>query len=239
MIEIWEQLTKIYNLPFAVPFALLCLYWLISIIGLFDFDADLDFELDADTDVGGLSGGIKSLLSFVNAADVPIMLVLTFISGIGLVLNTFANSMMNPTGNLWIAAGIMFAGLIASSIITRYVTKPLKPLFTVLRKDEEAKIPIIGRVGVVKSSSIDQDFGQVEVVHENNSPSLLNCILSEREEPLKKGDKVLVISQDEESGKFVVCSLAQARTTQLQSSPDFTPQLEEEIQQQTINEQYE
>ncbi len=239
--EIWKQLTEIYNLPFTITFGLLCLYWLISVLGVFDFgtDVDLDIDADMDADISGLGGAMKGILSFVNAADVPIMLILTFISGIGLILNITMNSAFNPNGNIWIAICIMLIGLLVSAVITRYVTRPLKPLFQLLKKDEERKVPIIGRVGIVKSGSLDQEFGQVEVAHESNSPSLLNCVLSERNKPMKKGEKVLIIAQDEISQKYVVCSLHSAGTEQLVSSPDFTPQLEEEIQQQNIKQQYE
>lgn len=222
-------------------FGLLSLYWCISMLGIFDFDADVDFDVDADVsgDVAGLSGGLKSILHFVNASDMPVMLVLTFISGIGLALNVMLNSLFNASGNLLLALGLLIVNIIIAAVLTRYVTIPLKPLFKLLKKDEEVKVPIVGRVGIVKSGALDQEFGQALVPNELNSPTLLNCVLSERDEPLKKGDKILVIDYLKDSDKYVVCSLAEAKTELLERSPDFTPELNQEIQQQIKTEQYE
>lgn len=212
---------NVYNLPFTIPFGFLCVYWVLSIIGLFDVDLGLDGDLDIDGDIGGLSGGLKSLLNFVNATDVPIMLILTFISGLGLVANVAFNTSLNPNGTPWIGVGFIVASLVLAAVITRYVTKPLKPLFNLMNQNDEDKIAIIGRIGEVKSLTLDNKFGQVEVPHENNAPALLNCRLPDHYTPLKKGDKVLVTEEGPE-GKYFLVRPAEELATNLESS-SFDP----------------
>lgn len=225
MIELWQQLTHSYNLIFSIPFGLLCLYWIISSLGLFDIDANVSTELEAnpDADLSFLGGALRGFQNCLNASDVPTMLVLTFISGIGIIFNSALLSFFEPTHPA-LGAAFIVTSFLGAALVTRFLMIPLKPIFKIIHKDEENKTPIIGRIGIVKSGQIDQDFGQVEVQHEKNAPSLLNCILSKRETCLKKGEQVLIVAQDETTEKFIVCSLKAAQLStpeKLLSSPDY------------------
>jgi len=203
VIEILEQLIKPYNLPFTIVFGLLAVYTLISVLGVFDLDVGGDLDLDASLE-GGVSGWFRSMLGFLNATDIPIMIILIFISAIGLFMNVVSNAYLNAGESIWLGFGLMVVNFILASVITAFVTKPFIPLFKMLKDDDEDRIPIIGRIGVVKSGQITSKFGQVEVPHQDNSPTLLNCVLPEHYEPLKKGDKVLVVEQLEKEQKFSV-----------------------------------
>lgn len=180
------------------------MYWLISSIGLFDLDTDVDVDVDLDVDSGFLNGALRALLNFVNATDIPLMLVLTMLSGLGLVLNVFLTSLLNTKESIWIAIPLIILSFIIACVLTHYITLVLRPAFKVLSDDSEKHQAIIGRVGTVKSGTLDQKFGQIEVPHENSSPTLLNSILPEHYAPLSKGDKVLVTSHNSKAKVYVV-----------------------------------
>lgn len=218
MKELWEQATQFYNLPLTVGLIIFCSYWIISSIGIFDFDTEVDLDIDTDTDIDLNPGAFSSIMNFVNAADVPLMLVLTILNIFTWTISMISNEMWNPQHSLAIA-GMMFAGnLILSILITRIVTKPLAPLFKALKTDSEAAEPLIGQEGKVKSRVLDHHYGQVIVKRHNTAPALLNCKLSESDKPMVRGEEVLIVSYDKPSKKYIVKSLQSNGTITLDNS---------------------
>ena len=187
MKELWIQATEIYNLPFTIGLILCCAYWLVSIIGIFDFDMDIEVE------VGG-GGGFTALLGFVNKSKVPTMLVLTILFTSMWTISLISNELWNSSDSLLVAIGLVVPNFIVSVIIVKYVTIPIAPLFKAINDDVEAAEPLVGQLGKVKSRVLDHNYGQVEVLRKNDSPALVNCKLRESDEPLVRGEEVLIIS---------------------------------------------
>ena len=202
MKELWIQATEIYNLPFTIGLIFFCVYWLISSFGVLDFDTDVDVDLDTDVDING--GIFSTILSFVNAVEVPVMLVLTVLNAVMWAISLTSNEQFNPEGSLSIAGMLLIANFVISVIITKYFTKPLAPLFNAIKKDVEAAEPLIGQSGKVKSRVLDHNYGQVVVLRHNTSPALVNCKLRESDKPLVRGEEVLIISHDKAAKKYIV-----------------------------------
>ena len=89
-------------------------------------------------------------------------------------------------------------------IIVKYVTIPIAPLFKAINDDVEAAEPLVGQLGKVKSRVLDHNYGQVEVLRKNDSPALVNCKLRESDEPLVRGEEVLIISYEKDAKKYIV-----------------------------------
>lgn len=209
MKELWEQAIQTYNLPLTLGLGLFCLYWIISCIGIFDFDTDVDIDIDADANVDGSGLGIfGSIMNFVNATDIPIMFVLTLINTFmwGIALAT--NHILNPEEIGWLALLLLIANFIISSVITRYITMPLVPLFKSLQEDQEQAAPLIGQVGTVKSITLDYKYGQVEIPRDKNAPALINCKLNKADKPLGRGEEVLVVKFEKSSKRYIVRALS-------------------------------
>ena len=147
--ELWIQATEIYNLPLTIGLIFFCAYWVISSIGIFDFDADMDIDVDA----GGSAMG--SILGFVNATEVPVMFVLSVLNLSMWVISMISNELLNASGNIGVAAGLFIVNFIISVLIVKFVTKPLAPLFKAIRNDVEAAEPLIGQTGKIKSRVLD------------------------------------------------------------------------------------
>lgn len=213
MKELWEQAILFYNLPLTILLGFVVLFWLLSLLGTVDLDTidiDLDADVNADLDVdvngsdGAADGFFGSLLRFVNAQDVPVMVILSLLTllmwGIGITGNYY----LNPGESGLLALGFLFINFILSTLLVKVITEPLRPFMRAIKNDQEHQEPLVGLSGVVKSRVLDSGFGQVEVPRDKGAPALLNAILPEGRAALVRGDKVLVIDFDKEQDKYVV-----------------------------------
>ncbi len=241
MNELWEQATQTYNLPLTIGLIICCVYWLVSTIGIFDFDTDVDVDVDIDADMdvnSGSSGLFSSILSFVNASEVPLMLILTLINVYMWAIAMLTNHVLNPENISWLALVLFGLNFIISVILTRYTTKPLAPLFVSLQDDTEKALPLVGQTGKVKSRVIDHKYGQVEIPRDKDSPALINCKLSETDQPMVRGEDVLVVKYEESSQRYIVRSLSSHHKEKLNEIKS-NPEEQESENLTTNNEQYE
>ena len=204
-----------YNLPLTVVMGLVAVYWLLSVLGAVDvdtFDIDLEAEADLDLEVEGevpeAGGGhaLAGVLRFVNAQDVPIMIVLSLLALFMWLLAIASNYYLNPGEREWLALGLLAGNFIVSVLLVKAVTQPLRPFLRALKNDQEHQEPLVGMSGVVKSRVIDAKYGQVEVARTNGAPALLNARMATGSEPLVRGDEILVIDHDAEKDRYVVKS---------------------------------
>lgn len=205
MSEIWKEALTGYNLPLTVLLGLVLLFWIVSLLGLGDFDSDLDVDLDADGDVGsGSDGALGFLLRIVNAQDIPLMLVLSLLSLFMWAIAIASNYYFNPDHRTGLALLFLAGNFFVSVFAVKIVTQPLRSFFRSMKHDKEHQEPLIGSTGLVKSRTIDQSFGQCEVIRPKGAPALLNCRLAEGEKPLERGDQILVIAYDADTKKFII-----------------------------------
>jgi len=203
MKEILDQLFTVYHLPLVVSLGVFLIFAAIGMLGIFDFDADIDADVEVeDVDVSGGGSIFNGLLKFLNASDIPLMLILAVLNTIMLVISLMLNRVINPDQTLWLGLVLYIPNFIVSAVLVHFVTKPFKAIFREL-KDDEPSAPIVGRIGIVKSLTMDHKFGQVEVPQKNESPSLIHCVVGEGYRALKKGDKVIITSKIEGENKFV------------------------------------
>lgn len=187
------------------------LYWLTCIIGIFgidsidiDLDADMDADLDADVD-GALPAPLAATLRFVNAADVPLMAILSLLSVFMWVSSMMANYYFNPELWDWLVLVIFFSSFIVSVILVKIATAPLVPVFRKMKELEKAE-PAIGGTAIVISKEVDGKYGQVEQKRTAGAPATLTCITSE-DSPIPRGTEVAVVSYDKEKGIYNVRTL--------------------------------
>lgn len=217
MKELWEQAILFYNLPLTVLLVLVFVFWILSVIGTVDLDT-FDIDLDADLETGdgaidleadgasqGSSEGVFGfMLRFVNAQDVPVMIIFSLLILFMWAISLASNYLFNPTESGWLASGMLVGNFILSAVLIKAVTQPLRPLMRAIKNDQEHQEPLVGMSGTVKSRVLDSKFGQVEVPRDKGAPALLNAVLPEGREALVRGDKILVIDFDRDRDKFLV-----------------------------------
>lgn len=211
MKEIWNLAISPQVLPLTILLVPVALYWLLNVLGAVDLDF-LDVDLDHH---GGHDGHHDSshdswfhgALRFVNATDVPVMIVLSV-----LVILLWAVAMI---GNLWLNAQqsgmtggiIAVAALFVAVILTRFVVAPLKPFFRLIRADDEKHPPVVGRTGTVRTAWVDERTGQVEIQMQG-APLLINARVATGTFSLPRNTEVIVIANDPETGIYTVRSLS-------------------------------
>ena len=205
MKEIWEQAILPYNLPLTILLGLVVGFWVLTLIGFLGLDS-LDVDLDVDADAhGGLShlGEIPAaMLRVVNAGSVPVTIVLSVLALCLWLGSLILNYYFNPTQSGWLAAAFILAALVLAVIATKALTQPLVPLMRKLKQAEDAP-PVIGCAGIVRSITIDPEYGQVEVARPDGAPALLNARLGPDAEPAPRGTPVIIISLDETRGVYL------------------------------------
>jgi hypothetical protein len=175
-----------------------------------DLDIDLNHDVDHDVDTHGHADGntfgdiSMAFLRFVNVSEVPLMMVLSllilFMWGISMISNYY----LNPGHSWLIAAGLFVGNFFLSSIMTKIVTTPLKPIMRAFKKN--AKIeeePVVGSIGSVRSGEVTTKHGQIEVMR-NSTPLYLNAHISEGRARLKKGDSIIVVDFDKEKDSYLI-----------------------------------
>ena len=202
MKEIWEQALLSYNLPLTLLLGLLFLFWMVSLLGVFDLDS-FDGEVDGG-EVEGSDGVLGFLLRAVNAQDVPVMMVLSVLALFMWLIAIASNYYLNPGQSGLVAFGLLTGNFILSVILVKLVTQPLRPVFRSIKNDKEHQEPLVGSAGTVKSRTLDRDFGQCEVPRPKGSPALLNCRLADGEKPLVRGDEILVIGYNDSLRKYII-----------------------------------
>lgn len=195
-------------MPITLLLGFCMLYWILNIIGFLDLDF-LDFADDSDLDVDADHAGnhfadsvLGQALRFMNAAEVPLMVVLTVLFLSMWVCSVIVTSAVNPDHNNLISAGIFGSSFVVSVLAAKLITQPLRPLFKALRRGENDDEPVFGREATVVSLTLDQNGGQVEVPREQGAPALLSARLSTGA-PVQRGDTVVLFARDENTGIYL------------------------------------
>ncbi len=206
--ELWDIAIQAHNLPLTFAVGLCMLYWLtciVGIVGVDSLDLDLDMDGDLDGDVSSVPTPIASFLRFVNAVDVPLMAVLSFLSVYMWVLSMMGNYYFNPEHKDVLVMAIFAGAFVVGVILTKITTAPLVPVFRKMNELEMAE-PAVGGVGIVISKQVDQQYGQVEQKRKEGAPAILNCRISS-DEPILRGSEVAIVSYDQENGTYLVRAL--------------------------------
>lgn len=197
------------NLPFTLLLGAVIVYWLVALVGVLDIDAldglgddgiDAEGGEGADGDGAGEHGGsfFHAVLRVVGAADAPLIFVLSLLSVFLWATNLVGNHYFNP-GNSGLG-GLVVAvpALVASLLLTRVSVVPLRPVIGLLRNAEKPA-EIIGSSGVVRSSRLDEEFGEVEI-ESSEKNLILRARVSAGSPALEKGARILVVSREADSG---------------------------------------
>lgn len=212
--EIWEQAILSYNLPLTVALGLVIVFWILAVVGTldmesldFDFDTDIEADVDADLDTNvtpGSGGFLMTVLKFVNATDVPVMMVLSFLSLFMWTIAIISNAAFNPNHSWAIASALLLGNFFLSCLLVKITTQPFRPFFNAFKKGENDDEPVIGQIGTVKSRVIDSQYGQVEIPRVNGAPAIVNCRMADDHQALTRGDQVLVFDKDKQKKLFIV-----------------------------------
>lgn len=222
-----EFIANITSFPVAVLTLLLMvvvIYWLFAIIGVLGVDildgdaeidlavdADMDLDIDLDADVDGAGQGASGVAGFMlkwGLTGVPVTVVFSVLILVAWIICYYLVMLLGllvswlPLAWLsWIlgAAALVLSVMIAVPI-TATLIKPLKGLFKT--HDAVTKSDLVGRIAVVKTSSVTPEFGQA--ILDDGEAGMLLDIRAEESEALKKDDEVILVEYVAADGSYHV-----------------------------------
>ena len=200
------------TIVFSALIVLCVLFSLIAVMGIIDFDfLDIDFSGGADGELGGdgltsahVLAGIFMRLGLVG---VPMPIIIFSVSLIGWMSSfTIVYYLFDyiPFAPLKFLVGlvVLVAVMYFSAYLTGKMLSPFKALFATAHQD--VKKHIVGRVGIVRTSKVDQGFGEATV--SDGGAGLIVKVRSFDEEGFLRGDKIVLIEYVEEENVYKVIS---------------------------------
>lgn len=188
-----EFLLTALTFPTVVPGVLLSvcvLYWLVAATGLVDADG-ADALSGGDGDVGDLSGA-AAMLARLGLSGVPLTVIVTvlcFATWFGTYFAQLLVLQHLPEG-VRVAAGAatLLAMLVPAVAATSLLLRPVARGLARLRPAEPS---LLGRTGVVITSTVGGDFGRVAV--DDGGAGLILQVRHDDSSPLARGDRVVLI----------------------------------------------
>lgn len=204
-------IANIFSYPtvfFTIVLLVLAVYWLFAILGMVDIDVlDLDMDVDADIDVD-LEGmtGLAGLLVTLGLTGVPVTVVATLLALLAWLISYFAVHLLffweHASWISYLAGSALIPAAIAVSIpLTAQLIKPLKPLFKKAYTPPPEKV-LLGRACTVRSSRVDERFG--EVTADLDGASLILRVRGEANKNIKRGDAVVLIEHRPDDNTYWV-----------------------------------
>ncbi len=201
-----QYITAWANAPFTIAFgiaagvAVLQASGALSLFGDHDADGDVDGEVDGDVegdvdgevDGDGESESEHSFLDLLGVGRIPFSLAwqtgaIAF-ALTGLLLNAnYAGGAPPPITLLWTVP----AGIVASLAGIAGAARLLGPLFT--PQEATSREALVGREGVVISSRVTPEFGEVRIRDDHGHDLRVICRLAPGEDSVGEGKHVVVV----------------------------------------------
>lgn len=205
-----EDFTELLRFAFSgvnvIPTAMLLmmlLYWILAIIGLFDFDF---FDVDIDLEAGDATGPLDALAVFINLGEVPVALAFSLI-----ILNFWIIAMLThylPINVEGLLAGILLVPeFLLSMFITRFEIKPLKSIFKRDQSKNDVQESILKRRCVMITDLSTGRLGQAKV-KAKGAAYVINVKAEFENETFIKNDIAFVFRKDANDVYYITKSLS-------------------------------
>jgi len=193
MSEFLDAATTPVALVFAVPLVISLVLWMVSIVGVFDFDAD------------GSDGLVDGALESLGLAGVPPLVVFTIVSLIGwFVAVVAALFVLDPlTGVSLLLASFVVVGAASAAalFIGSRIARPLGALMITATAPSGAEL--VGHGATVRSGKVDASFGYADAVWDDGNITRVD-IRDSHELGLTSGDRIRLMDWNAEAGTYKV-----------------------------------
>ncbi|GMQ57754.1 hypothetical protein AN1V17_21490 [Vallitalea sediminicola] len=165
------------------------MYWIIVIIGAFDFDfLDIDIDVGADN-----SGPFYAILAFLNVGELPFMLVFSIFA-----LNFWIISMLMYYLPFVVVGGLLngillIPVMIISVLFTKCETIPLKGIFKYSNMQDNRGNQVIEQLCILMCEMKDGRLGQARI--KRDGASLIINVKSEYDKESFDKDEVAFVSR--------------------------------------------
>ncbi|MEM8498029.1 MAG: NfeD family protein [Pseudomonadota bacterium] len=217
----YENIASFPTVVFTFLLVLCTLYWLTAILGLVSVDM-LDFDLpemagleDLNADVDSTNPDVLAgLMLRYGLHGVPVTIIVSLLAMIGWIVCYYLVHFGFSYTPDWISDSfvrylvgipIFLVSLYLAVLATAVLIKPLRPFF--LRATQETTKYVIGQTAVVRTSRVDNGFG--EALLDDGGAGLILKVRCTDGETFEKGDRVVLIDQIEGTDFYRVISEAE------------------------------
>ncbi|MGR8929947.1 MAG: hypothetical protein ACU836_04840 [Gammaproteobacteria bacterium] len=195
-------LTLISSFPtvvFTIPLGVCLLFWLVSLLGVFDF---LDFDVDSEA-------GFAGLLATFGLAGVPITLSFSLLFLFAWTFSLCSDAWLLlpwlPQGLVHDVAGggMLIVSFILAVFITGKITRPLSKLF--VTHEARSNRSLLAKVCQISSMSVNENFGQAKV--EDGGAGLIISVRAPTPNDFKRGDTALIYEYDPDKNLYFISKL--------------------------------
>ncbi|BFM18102.1 hypothetical protein R50073_42850 [Maricurvus nonylphenolicus] len=206
----YQNITSFPTVFFTFFLLLSVFYGLFAVLGLLDLSViDIDVPEAEYSPADGLSAAsvLGGLLLRLGLNGVPLPIIVVLISLFGWFLSYYGVYFFigyDPVAFTKYLFGvpIFFISLFVSAFLTGLILKPLRPVFQAM--DQEVEKKVIGRVGVVRTTTVSKTFGEASV--EDGGAGLIVKVRSYNDEEFKRGDRVVLLEYVEAEHVYRVIS---------------------------------
>lgn len=192
MTPFYQNISSFPTVFFTFLLALCFLFWVVSILGVVDIDL-LDIP-DADMNNGGMANAAAGLLVKFGLNGVPITIILSLIALIGWTISYNAVHFLGISSwsfpLRWSAnIGVFVMALYVATFLTAQIIKPIRGLFNKLSENVDKNI--LGQIAVVRTSRVDEKFGEAEL--DDGAAGLILKVRAFGDASFKKNDRVVLL----------------------------------------------
>lgn len=181
------------------------LYWLVSIMGLADFDfegEDLDvdsFEVAENLENVDGSDVVDSsgFLSKFKLDGIPLTISISFVIFLSwiisfLVVYYYQEEVTDGWVKILVGVWVVILAPFVAAPIVGVLLSPLRPLFEKMKQDSEGRKAnsLVGKKAVVRTSKVTMSFGDADIT--SDGASLILKIRAKEPNVLRRGDKVII-----------------------------------------------
>ena len=207
----YQNISSFPTVVYTFLLLVVVIYWASAILGLIDLDfpeIDLDaVDLNADSPHTG-TDVLAALMLRMGLTGVPAVVSFSLVILIGWLacyfVVHFVLRLLPDAFLIRLIAGvpILIATFFFAMLVTSKLIAPLRPLFK--NASYQAKKHMLGQVAVVRTSRVDNTFG--EAVLDDGGAGLIIKVRSSGEERFKQGDRVVLFEKIDEGSTYRVIS---------------------------------
>lgn len=207
------------NAPFTIALGIAAVFALLQISGVLgllagghgdhDHDVDHDHDHDVDHDHDHDAGVGDAIFSAFGVGKIPFALIwqtwaIVFaVTGLALNARWLGTEGPPPLTLLWTLPSGLLLGAAAVALVARL----LGPVFATKPHEATSRRELVGLSGVVISSKVTDDFGEVRVRDKSGLDLRVICRLAPGSAPPKEHDPVVIVDVEEESGSLLVAPI--------------------------------
>jgi hypothetical protein len=190
------------NAPFTIAFGIALSFVLLQATGVLHLIGDHDHDLDH-------AGFGDAIFAAFGVGKIPFALIwqtwsIVF-ALVGWALNArYIGEADPPLTTLLYTAP---AGLVAGGVVVTILSRALAPIFASKPHEATSRAELVGMSGVVISSRVTDDFGEVRVRDKSGHDLRVICRLAPGSIPPKEHQRVVVVDYVEESGALLVAPI--------------------------------